>query len=140
LLATAASPFTTTALLHARSATKDFFATGSEHSLQRFDAVIGGFEEEILDHRFSALELIDQHLRVRPARHFAAHFGHDAVTARAMQDDEHAPLARLHEVRGLRDLIGCYPWSPSARTPGTSFPFCHSFGRLPERRSKEYTV
>src|SRR4051794_21653694 len=44
-----------TTFVNARPATQHFLPTCSEHSLQRFDAVIGGFEEEILHHRLGAL-------------------------------------------------------------------------------------
>ena len=136
----AAARFSAAALVNARSATQHLLATRGEHSLERFDTVIGRLEEKILHYRFGTLQLRDQHLRVRSTRHLATDFGHDTVAARAVQDDEDAPLPRLHEVRGLRDLMLCYPWSRSPRTSASSFPSRHSFGRLPERRSKEYTL
>jgi hypothetical protein len=120
--------------MNARPASKDLLTTCRQNGLERFDSVVRGLEKEILHHGLGALELGDQHLRVRPARHFAAHLRYDAIAARAVQDYEDAPLSRLHEVRGLGHLM---LRDPRRSTP---FPFCHSFGRLPERRSKEYTL
>jgi hypothetical protein len=106
-------------------ATQYLFAAGGEDGLERFDTVVRRLEEEILHGGLGALELRDQHLGVRPARHLAAHLRHDAIAARAVQNHEDAPFSRLHEVRGPGHLV--------LRDPRRSrpFPFCHSFGRLP---------
>src|SRR5881394_3954940 len=125
----------TAPFVNTRSALEYLFATGGEHSLQRLDAIVGRFEKEILHNGLGALELRDQHLRVRPARHLAAYFGHDTIAACPMQNHDDAPFSRLHEIRGLRRLMLRDP----GRTP-SPFPFCHGFGHLPERRSKEYTL
>jgi hypothetical protein len=120
----------TAPVVNTRPALQYLFATSGEHSLQRLDAIVGRFEKEILHDGLGALELRDQHLRVRPARHLAAYFGHDPIATCPMQNHDDAPFSRLHEIRGLRRLMLRDP----GRTP-SPFPFCHSFGRLPERRS-----
>jgi len=125
------------ALVDARATSQNLFAARGEHSLQRFDAVVGRLEKEIFHHRLGTLELRDQHLRVGTTRHLAAHLRHHAVATRAMQYHEDAPLSRLHEVWGLRDRMLRHPRWSTAHAP--AFPFRHGFGRLPERRSKEYT-
>ena len=121
--------------VNTRSPLQHLFSTGGEHSFQRLDAIIGRFQKEVLHHGLGALELGDQHLRVRSARHLSAYLGHDTIAACPVQNHDHAPFSRLHEIRGLRHLMLRDP----GRTP-SPFPFCHGFGHLPERRSKEYTL
>jgi hypothetical protein len=121
-LSVVAASLATTALVNARSATQHLFSAGSEHSLERFNAVIRRLEEEILDDGLSPLQLRNQHLRVGAARHFAADLWHHTVPTRTVQHYEDAPFPRLHEIRGLGNLV--LPdsrWSPA-------FPSCHSFG------------
>jgi hypothetical protein len=120
--------------MHSRTAAQYLLAARGEHGFECFDAIVRRFEEEILHDGLGTLELRDQHFRVRSARHFAAHLRYDAVAAGAMQNDEDAPFSRLHEVGGLRNRM----LRDSSRS--APFPSCHSFGRLPERRFKEYTL
>jgi hypothetical protein len=119
--------------MHAWSASKDLFATRRKHRLERFDTVVSRFQKEVLYHGLRTLELSDQHLCVRAARHLAAHFGHHTVAAGAVQNDNDAPFPRLHEIRGFGTLMLGDPWRTSTSSP---FPSCHSFGYLPESRSK----
>jgi hypothetical protein len=125
----AAAVTAATTLVHAWTATQHFFSARSEHSFQRFDPVVGRLEEQILHHRLGSLELGDQHFCVGATGHLAAHLGHHAVAARSVQDDEDAPLSRLHEVGGLRHRMLRHPRWFTAHAP--AFPFRHSFGRLP---------
>ena len=77
-------PASTSAVMHARSASQHLFSTGGEHCLERLDAIVGRFKKKVLDDGLSALELRDEHFRVRPARHFTAHLRHHPIPARSV--------------------------------------------------------
>jgi hypothetical protein len=111
--------------MHAGPASKNLLAARRQNGLERLDSVVGGLEKEIFHDGLGALELRDQHLGMRTARHFAADLRHDPIAASAVQSHEDAPLSRLHEIRGLGHLM--------LRDPCRSrpFPFCHSFGPSP---------
>ena len=123
-----------TTFVHPRPTAKHLLSTRRQYGLERFNPVVGRLQKEVLHDGFGTLELADQHLGVRTARHLPAHLRDDPIPARTVQNHEDAPLSRLHEVRGLGHLMLRDP----CRSP--PFPFCHGFGCLPERRSKEYTL
>lgn len=122
---------TTAALLNAWSASQHLFAAGGQNCLECFDAVVRCLEEKVLHYGLSTLELRDQHLRVCTAWHFTAHLGHDAIATRAMQNNNDTPFPRLHEIRGFGTLMLGDP-RRTATSATSPFPFCHSFGYLPE--------
>ena len=89
------------ARLDGRRAARDRLPARLEHGFERFDAVVGRLEEEIVHDRLRPLELLHERERHGSARHRAAELRVDAVARRPAIDRDRALLPRLEEVRRL---------------------------------------
>jgi hypothetical protein len=87
-----------------RASPEDLLAARRKHCLQCLDPVVRRLEEEILHDGLGFLELVDEHLRVRPTGHRPADLRYGAISTWLMQNDDGAPFPRLHEIRGTGGL------------------------------------